>query len=197
MRVLISFLLTSVLVCIPTAHASQAEPEDEISIGKLDIVSDNLPEETVRALVSRFEQGKCRRDEIKTRVQRDVQTMGYFKAVAEEPEVSFPQRGEQGVASVTIRVHEGTLYHLADIQFLNGAQFPSSRMRALFPLRQGPPFDRMAVGIGMQRLQALYATCGYTTVAIVPTLMLDESSRTINLTIDIDQGERSPSHGCS
>jgi hypothetical protein len=96
----------------------------------LDVISDSLPEVDRRRLISRFEHGKYPRDEIKTRVQRAVQAMGYLKAVAEEPEVSFPQRGEQGVASVTIRVHEGTLYHLADIEFLNAAQFPFAKTRS-------------------------------------------------------------------
>jgi hypothetical protein len=104
MRILISLLLSSVLLCTVTAHASPVEPEAEISIGKLDLISDSLPEETSRALASRFEHREYRRDEIRTRVQRAVQAMGYFKAVAEEAEVSFPQRGEQGVSSEAIAI---------------------------------------------------------------------------------------------
>jgi outer membrane protein assembly factor BamA len=197
MRISVSLLLTSLFVCTVTPHASPVEPTGEIRISKLDVISDNLPEEDRQRLVSHFEHGEYPRDQIKTRVQGTVQRMGYILAVAEEPKMSFPTRGEQGVASVAIRVHEGALYRLADIHFLNAAQFPSSRIRPLFPLRQGAPFEGTAVGVGLDRLRALYVACGYKKVTIVPSLYLDEPSKTIDLTIDVSQGDRAPSHGCN
>jgi hypothetical protein len=182
LRLSVSLLLTSLFVCTVTPHASPVEEAGEIRINKLDIISDNLPEEDRQRLVSHFEYGEYPRDEIKTRVQGAVQGMGYVLAVAEEPKMSFPKRGEQGVASVAIRVHEGALYRLADIQFLNTAQFPSSRNRPLFfpssrnrplfPLKQGGPFEghsrRRRVGSTEGALRGLRIHQSYYCAVLIP-----------------------------
>jgi len=189
----IRFLLASLTLCAATAHSSVAESTDKIHIGKMVVLSDNLPEADQDRLVSRFESSEYFPYEIRPRIERITQGMGYLKAVAEEPEISFLK---DGTASVTVRVHEGSLYRLADIQLLGATHFTPDRMRALFPLKQGEPYDSAPIGIGLQKLQTLLVSCGYSRVTIAPTLMLDTSSLVVHLTIEVEEGSRLTSAEC-
>jgi len=191
----IRFLLASLILCAATARASVTESTDKIHIGKMVVVSDNLSEADQDRLVSRFESSEYFLYEIRPRIERITQGMGYLKAVAEEPEISFLK---DGTASETVRVHEGSLYRLADIhiQLLGATHFAPHRLRALFPLKQGEPYDSAPIGIGLQKLQTLLVSCGYSRVTIAPTLMVDTSSLVVNLTIEVEEGSCLPSAEC-
>ncbi len=197
MRMATRLFLTSLLFCTINARICAVEPEGEIRISKLSIISDNLSETERQRLVSQFDNGEYPRDQLRKRIQVALMDLGYFKAVAEEPQFSFVRDGEQRVATVSITVHEGKRYYLKDIEFANATQFPSSRLRQLFPIREGAPFSNKAIGTGLDRLSTLYRACGYTKFSVMPTAMLDESSRTIKFTVTVDDVTGTPLRGCS
>lgn len=189
----IRLLLAIMIVCAAIGHASFAQSADPIRISKMTVVSDNLPAADRQRIVSSFEKSEFARDEIHTRVERLTQGMGYITAVPEQPQVS---RLQDGTASVTITVHEGSLYRLADLQFLGADDIGSERMRALFPIKEGDRFESAPIGTGLNQLMKFFVSCGYSQVSMAPTLNLESSSATVHLTIDVTEGRRLASAAC-
>ena len=188
----IRLLLAFMTVCA-IAHASFAQSADRVRIGKMIVVSDNLPAADQQRIVYSFDKSEFARDEIHTRVERLIQGMGYITAVAEQPQVSQLQ---DGTTSVTITVHQGSLYRLADLQFLGADDIGPERMRALFPLKEGDRFESAPIGTGLNQLMKLFVSCGYSQASMVPTLNLESPSATVHLTIDVTEGPRLASAAC-
>jgi outer membrane protein assembly factor BamA len=114
---------------------------------------------------------------------------GYFKAVVDEPKFSFPKQVEgRRIANVTVRVEPGVQYRLGEIHVEKATVFPSARLRNLFLLRRGELFNATKIGKGLEDLRKLYATEGYVDCVATPEVVSDESRRTNDLVIDVDEG---------
>jgi outer membrane protein assembly factor BamA len=183
----VRLLLAWLIISSAITGVSRAQTPDVVRINKMIVVSDGLPEADRQRLISNFEKNEFRRDEIQGRVERLTQGMGYITAVAEQPQVSPP--GEKS-ATVTVTVHEGNLFRLADIQFVGADDFPPDKLRAMFPLNEGDRFESAPIGSGLNKLSAFFVSCGYSQVTVAPALNLDSSSSTVHLTIDVTEGPR-------
>ncbi len=67
--------------------------------------------------------------------------------------------------------------------------FPADRLRNLFPIQTGDLFSGTHIGEGLEQLRKLYATVGHINFVGTPTLRVDESRRTIDLIIELDEGK--------
>jgi outer membrane protein assembly factor BamA len=187
------FLLALLTLCTTATPALLAQSADRVRISKMTVVSDRLPDADRQRLTAYFEKNEVARDEIHNRVERFTQGMGYITAVAEQPQ--FSVQADKSV-SVTITIHEGSLYRLADIQFDGADDFPPEKLRPLFPLNEGDRFESAPIGTGLNKLTAFFVSCGYSQVTVAPALNLDSSSATVHLTIDVIEGPRLASAVC-
>src|ERR1700761_4115129 len=103
MTTLHRLLPASLVLFAALAHWSLAQTADHVRINKMTVVSDSLPDTDRQRIVSTFEKNEFVRDEVRTRVERATQGMGYITAVAEQPQ--FSQLPDGG-SSVTITVHQ-------------------------------------------------------------------------------------------
>jgi outer membrane translocation and assembly module TamA len=85
-------------------------------------------------------------------------------------------------------VEPGALYRLGEIHFQRATIFPPAQLRNVFSLRNGDLFSPTKFSEGLDELRKLYATRGYVDCVANPVASIDESRRTIDLVLDVDEG---------
>jgi hypothetical protein len=187
MHKLVRFLVASVFASAALGQSHPAESANNISINKLVIVSNSLPNVDRQQIIRKFQQKTYFQEEISERIQQALQDIGYFKAIVDEPKLSFPsQMEETRIANVTVTIEPGTQYRLGEIRFEKATVFPSAQLRDLFPLRTGELFSRTAFVKGLESMRKLYETKGYVNFVASPEIMFEESRRTI---VFVDEGK--------
>jgi len=193
MRVFVGILLFSTVLNIglgqepsPVLLGSDAK----VRIQKLTIDATNLPDADRKEIIHLLEHRDYRQVELQSRIESTFRNLGYFKARVDEPTVSVI-RQSQGTedVDVSVKVQEGTQYRLGDIQFQHASLFPANRMRAQFQIQTGGLFNSTTFSKGLDELRKLYATEGYINCVVNPVPRIDEQHRTINLILELDEGE--------
>ncbi len=123
--------------------------------------------------------------EIMERVRESFQRMGYF-CVDVEPIAA--QQDEKNHFKVGIRSHPGEQYRLKDVTFSGATLLSNEELRSTFRLKPNSLFDTVAVARGLEALRGAYAKKGNTTMTALPSVTLDEKSKTIALEISIHEG---------
>jgi outer membrane translocation and assembly module TamA len=114
---------------------------------------------------------------------------GYYKARVEEPKFSFiPQASEKKVANVTVHVDPGIQYRVGEIHFEGTTVFTPDQLQNVFPVQKGELFKLTKVLKGLEDLRKLYATKGYVNFFCIPQISTDESLRTADMTVKVEEG---------
>ena len=191
MNILVKLFLASILTATALGQSSPAESESNIHINKLVIVSNSLPDADRHQIIRNFQQKTYPEGEISERIRQALQDMGYFKAMVDEPKVSFPAHAEKrGPATVTVTAEPGTQYRLGEIRFEKPTAFSTAQVRDVFPVRDGEFFNRNEFIKGLENLRKLYETKGYVNFVASPVPVFDESRRTIDFVVTIDEGRQ-------
>jgi outer membrane translocation and assembly module TamA len=172
----------------------------KVQIHKLTIDANNLPNGERERITRSFEhsiftfEGELQqefKDELWERIRQAFRDLGYFKARVDEPKLSLLRRTQRptDVVDVSVKVDQGVEYRLGDIRFVRAAVFPADRMRPLFQLQPGDLFAVTTFSKGLDNLRQLYATEGYINCVVTPVPQINESHRTIDLVLDIDDGK--------
>jgi hypothetical protein len=189
MHLLARFLAVSLLATTALGQSRPAESENNIHINKLVIVSNSLPDTDRQQIVRNFQQKTYPEGEISERIRQALQDIGYFKAMVDEPKISFPAHAEKrGLATVTVTAEPETQYRLGEIRLEKPTVFSTAQLRDVFPVRDGEFFNRNEFIKGLENMRKLYETKGYVDLVAAPVPMFDESRRTIDMVIDIDEG---------
>ena len=134
------------------------------------------------------------------RVRYFYQTKGYFKALVGDPITQihdtapkwyFFQKSPGKAVDIKLPVEEGDRFRLKEITFSgNKAVTDTSRLRALFKIKDGDVFDTEAIRKGLENLRKAYAALGYINFTPVPNTDADDEKKTISLRIDLDEGKQ-------
>jgi hypothetical protein len=197
MNMLVKLLVAS---CLATTALGQSRPPESagnVRLNKLVIESSSLPDADRKQIVQLFQQKTyplneiSQLDEITERIRQALQDIGYFKATVDEPKVSFPANTEKRrIANLTVTAEPGTQYRLGEIRFEKLTVFPTAQLRDVFPIRDGELFNRDEFIKGLENMRKLYETKGYVNFVATSVPMFDESRRTIDFVIDIDEGRQ-------
>jgi outer membrane translocation and assembly module TamA len=154
------------------------------------IEANRLPNGDRERIAHSFEHRIYCQGELEPRIETAFRDLGYFYARADEPKLSSVSetQGAKDV-NVSVRVDQGVQYRLGEIRFEKTSLFPSDRMRKLFAVQTGDLFNYTRIGEGLEQLRNLYATEGYVDLVANPVTRFDESHRTIDLYIDLDEGK--------
>jgi outer membrane protein assembly factor BamA len=188
MHILVKSLVVSFLANAGLAQQCMVGPADCVRIGRLVIESKNLPDPDRERTVRLFEQKTYFEEEIGERIRGALRDLGYFKAVVDEPKFSFPAQ-RRTTAYVTVKAEPGAQYRLGEIRFERATIFPAAQLRDLFLLRRGDLFNATKISRGLDDLRKLYGTQGYVDCVVGSVLSVDESSRTVDLVLEMDEGK--------
>lgn len=189
MRILLGVLFLSTLSNIALGKECVAylwDSKPDVRIHRLTIESNTLPSQDREQIVRSLEHCTWFQAELSDRIRLALRDLGYYKAIADEPSVSFIKQGID--ADVSVKVEEGPQYHIGDIRFAKASLFPPDRLREQFPILPGDLFNATKFGRGLEQLRNLYATEGYVNFVGVPVVTTDESRRIINIVVDVDEG---------
>jgi outer membrane protein insertion porin family len=137
------------------------------------------------------------------RVRAEYQNRGYFKVVVEDPKTEIRDTGHEGfhipwiqagqgkAVDITMPIEEGERYRLGHIIFKNNKAITNvAALRSLFPMKDGDIFSREKVATGLKNLTKAYGTDGFINFTPVPDTKFDDEKKTIDLTIDVDEGKQ-------
>jgi outer membrane translocation and assembly module TamA len=199
MRILVRLLLFSAVINIAFAQqpsSVSSELDTKIRIHRLTLDANNLPngerEQINRSFEHRMFEGELREfeDELQERIRQAFRDLGYFKASVDEPKLSVIGQTQPATdIDVSVKVDQGVQYRLGDIRFVKATVFPADRMRPLFQLRSGDLFAVTTFSKGLDDLRNLYATEGYINFVASPVPQINESNRTIDMVLEIDEGK--------
>jgi len=189
MHILVRLFVVSLLANAGLGQPRLEEAENNVRISKLVIESNSLPAADREQIIRLFQQKTYLEGEIGERIRQALGNVGYFKAVVDEPKFSFLAQPASRIASVTVTVQPGVQYRLGEIRFQKATVFPAAQLRELFALRSGDLFSATKISVGLEDLRKLYATRGYVNMVANPVVMSDESRRSIDLVLEVDEGQ--------
>jgi outer membrane protein insertion porin family len=200
MRILIAILLASTIASIGLAQQSSSvssESSPQIRIHRLTLDANNLPSGDRERITRSFEHhayfgGELPEfeDEFQERIRQAFRDLGYFKARADELKLSVLRQTQRATdVDVSVKVDQGVQYRLGDIRFRKATVFPADRIRPVFQLQPGDLFNPTTFSKGLDNLRHLYATEGYVNCVANPVPQINESHRTIDLVLEIDEGK--------
>jgi outer membrane protein insertion porin family len=136
------------------------------------------------------------------RVRYEYQTLGYYKAVVQDPKTQIhdktgvvwylPFKTKQGkVVDITVPVEEGERFRLKQITFTGNKTITNTAvLRRQFRMKDGEIFNADMVRKGIEDLRKVYGALGYVNFTSVPDTSIDEEHKLITLKIDIDEGKQ-------
>jgi outer membrane protein insertion porin family len=152
------------------------------------IESKSLPDADRERISRLLQQRRDPEGYIVERIRQALRDLGYLKAVVDEPKFAYPTKG-RGIANVTVNVTPGAQYRLGEIRFHRATVFPAAQLRDLFSQGDGDFFNATEFSKGLDDLRKLYSTRGYVNMVANPVPSIDESRRTIDLVLEVDEGE--------
>src|SRR5579864_3752010 len=140
-------------------------------------------------------------EEDSERVRDALQHYGYFKATVDDPKTNLRtiskglhiplfQKRPAKVMDITIPLEEGQRYRLKAITFKNNkAIADTTKLRGLFPIKDGEVFDTHLLQKGIENLRKAYGTIGYINFSDVPTFDPDDEKKVISVNIEVEEGK--------
>lgn len=140
-------------------------------------------------------------EEDSERVRDALQHYGYFKATVEDPKtnlrtipkgfhISLFQKRPAKVMDITMNLEEGQRYRLKAINFKNNKAIQdTTKLRALFPIKDGDIFDTHLLQKGIENLRKAYGTIGYINFSDVPNIEPDDESKLVTVNLEIEEGK--------
>lgn len=136
--------------------------------------------------------------EVAERVRADLQERGYFRTVIQTAS-SLPLGLTDGKQSlrVMLSINPGDQFRLRNISIQSAApdqalSISAETLREQFLLRDGDLFNTIEIREGLNRVQQLYASRGYTGTTAIPDTEVDNGSHLIGLTLRITEGSHRP-----
>jgi outer membrane protein insertion porin family len=136
------------------------------------------------------------------RVRYQYQTLGYYKAIVQDPKTQihdktsvawyFPLKVHHGkIVDITVPVEEGERYRLKRITFTGNKTITNTVvLRKQFRIKDGEIFNADLVRKGLEDLRKVYGSLGYINFTAVPDTTVDEEHKLITLKIDIEEGKQ-------
>jgi len=185
--------IIAILLLTTCIAAQSALPKADVTVDSVDFTGptklSQAEQQQIADDVIDHQYQRSNLKEIKERVLYGLQTRGYFKAQVGEPEVKVLTQGKRReIVAVTISVNEGERYRLKDITLQNARAFSPAELRQQFPLQNGDIFDTAKIRVGLEGMRKLYAGRGYLNFTAMPQTKIDNASKTISLSIAIDEG---------
>ncbi len=177
-----------------TAKPEQHKDRPSVLISRVSFSStpgvDSVEQDQIASLV---EDRNCPANDLQVcaaeRIRDAFQQHGYFKVVVQPPQISF-SRVDQSEVEVSAVANPGVPYRLDQISWNGEYIFPQDKLNALQAIHSGEIFDTNKVRKTLEQLRKFYSERGYINFSAVPDTQVNDASRTISVTIDIDPGRQ-------
>jgi len=135
-------------------------------------------------------EGTARIPQLRQKVADFWHAFGFFRVDVEaEPHLSANKWGV-AMGDITFKIIEGPQYRLDELRWSGATVFTPEQLSAMFPVKAGDVFDTNEVRRGMSVIRQAYAEKGYSQVAAIPAMQVNDAAHTITLNLDIREGTR-------
>jgi len=131
----------------------------------------------------------------KTDLAQDVERIkalyldhGYLQIRVEEPQVLRDDVNQR--LEVVVRLQEGPQYQVGEVRVTGATVFPSEEILKDLRIAQAKVFSRDLLRRDLARLTERYGEKGYVFVDIAPLTKTDEERKTIDLTLEVNEGRQ-------
>ena len=172
----------------PSSHFEENSP---VLISRISLSASGVDSSEQDQIASLIENRNCPANELQAciaeRIRDAFQQHGYFKVVVQPPRMTF-SRVDHSEVEVGAVANPGAQYRLDKISWSGQYIFPEEKLNALLALHSGQIFDISKAREMLEQLRKFYSERGYINVSAVPDTQVNDASRTISMTIDIDPG---------
>jgi len=113
---------------------------------------------------------------------------GYINVKIGKPEIELS--GDKQYLYITIPLEEGPQYRVGKLEFKGDLVAPKAQYYKRLTVKAGDTFNRSKLGNDIIKLNDLYKDKGYAYVNITPLTSIENDSQTVDLTFDIQQGQK-------
>lgn len=131
----------------------------------------------------------------KERMETDVERIrnlflneGYLKVIIAEPELTLDADGKG--MRLLVKISEGDQYRAAGVGFAGNTVYDNATIGQKVSMTTGNIFSKKQLEKDMLAISDLYSQNGYALVTVTPDLEPDEKSKTVAVTLRIDEGDR-------
>lgn len=124
------------------------------------------------------------------RVSDVYQQRGYFKVIVKPVIETLSVQPDQRDVRILLRIEEGQQYRLKEVLWPSKSVFSLGELQATMPISPGEIFDTSKIRKGLENLRRAYGERGYINFTPVPDTLIDESTQTVTLKMDLDEGKQ-------
>ena len=135
--------------------------------------------------------GAYKKDVLKTdllRIESFYHDNGYIKVKTKDPTVEI-DRETRGII-VTFEVEEGDQYRLGKLNIKGDDVYSESELKEAITLKEGDVFNRTLFRKDIFTLTDQYSQKGYAYANVLPSMIINEDTKTVDATITTNKGRR-------
>ncbi|SVB57146.1 uncharacterized protein METZ01_LOCUS210000, partial [marine metagenome] len=122
------------------------------------------------------------------RLEGFYQDNGFLRARVEEPKINIDEKSKE--INISINIVEGSQYRVGKINSKSDDTVSEKDILQAFQIKSRDIYSPSKVRKGIMDVGDLYSTHGYAYADVNPLTKIDESSRTVDITIDVDKGRK-------
>jgi len=113
---------------------------------------------------------------------------GYLKVVVGDPRLVLTP-DKKGM-TVTIPINEGDVFKISSVAISGNKLYDNETIKKYITVAPNTVFNKGLIEKNMQDISAKYSEAGYAMVSVSPDLTPDEKTRTVLVTVAINEGEK-------
>ena len=137
------------------------------------------------------ESGLYKKDTLKLdvfRLEGYYQDNGYLRARVQEPKINIDKKNKE--INISISIEEGSKYRVGKITSNSDDTVSATDVLKALQMKTGDVYSLSKVRAGVMSIGDIYSERGYAYADVNPITKINESSRTVDVNIEVDRGKK-------
>ena len=122
------------------------------------------------------------------RLEAYYQDHGYLRARVQEPNINIDQKNKE--INISISIEEGSRYRVGKIASKPDDTVSADDILKVLQMKSGDVYSLSKVRAGILNISDLYSARGYAYADVNPITKINENSRTVDVSIEVDRGRK-------
>lgn len=122
------------------------------------------------------------------RLEAYYQDHGYLRARVQEPNINIDQKNKE--INISISIEEGSQYRVGKITSKPDDTVSADDILKVLQMKSGDVYSLSKVRAGILNISDLYSERGYAYADVNPITKINENSRTVDVSIEVDRGRK-------
>ena len=122
------------------------------------------------------------------RLEGYYQDNGYLRARVQEPKINIDKKNKE--INISISIEEGSKYRVGKITSNLDDTVPATDVLKALQMKTGDVYSLSKVRAGVMSIGDIYSERGYAYADVNPITKINENSRTVDVSIEVDRGRK-------